>query len=151
SGICSACQSDESSQEWGTVKLNKDVPRDFDSFKKQTGERPGAFSNAVLEHVRSEAAAPLPTPIVHEDYWSLPTGILAWLFSVAALLFFQVVFTVGGLYYLKSHGAALTQEALEKSVPFTITLLASAIPAHLATLAVAWMIVTKLGRRPFFQ
>jgi len=150
-GICGACQSDQSSDLWQTVHSPKDVPRDFDTFKKQTGERPGAFSNAVLEHVRSEAAAPLPTPIIQDDYWSLPTGILAWLFSVAALLFFQVVFTVGSLAYLKSHGAVLTQEALEKSVPFAITLLASAIPAHLATLAVAWMIVTKVGRRPFFQ
>src|SRR5581483_5614020 len=157
-GVCSSCQSGQASSDWRSISSSAEVPRDFSSFQKQTDELPGAFSDAVLEHIRSEASFPPPAypdgssmPPQGDDSWSLPTAILTWLFSVAALLLFNVIFTVIGVAYMHAHGQDISQQALEKSVNFTIFLLSSIIPTHLVTLAAAWVVVTRAGSRPFFK
>ena len=126
-------------------------PRDFESFQKQTDQIPGAFSDAVLEKVRSESSMPVPEPPEPDRLWSWQSGVLVWLFSVAAILFFPLIFYVGGIMYLSTHGHPVDEKALSKSPGLAILLLSSNIPAHLITLLVAWAVVTRLGKRPFLE
>src|SRR4051794_4155401 len=93
--ICEDCREKASSNLiHGEPLTSSELPRDFPSYVKQTGEIPGAFSDAVLERVRSEASVALPH---HEDpmpepLWSWQAGVLVWLASVASLYAVSFVF-----------------------------------------------------------
>src|SRR5882724_4106159 len=133
------------------TSLSSELPRDFPSYVKQTGEIPGAFSDAVLERVRSEASVALPQPQDpgKEPLWSWQAGVLVWLASVACLFSVSFVFFVIGGFYLQLHGQPLTQDVIESSVPFAIIQIFSTFPAHLLSLAIAWSVVTRFGKRAF--
>jgi membrane protease YdiL (CAAX protease family) len=126
-----------------------ELPKDFSSFVKQTGEIPGAFADAVLEKVRLEATATPPPPLENDPLWSWQAGVLVWLASVAAIYFVGFIALIVGIFYLRSLGQPLTTEVMETSVPFAIIQILGTLPAHLLSLSIAWGVVTRLGKRPF--
>jgi len=133
------------------VSSASELPKDFQSYVKQTGEVPGAFSDAVLERVRSEASG-IPTQPIEpqpEPLWSWQAGVLVWLASVACLFALSFVAAVIGTIYLHMRGQALTPEVIESSVAFAIFNIVSVLPAHLLSLLIAWSVVTRFGKRPF--
>jgi membrane protease YdiL (CAAX protease family) len=84
--------------------------------------------------------------------WGLPSGILTWVGSVA-LLYVAAIFIV--LPYTLSHVQSRDPESIKKFLLTDKTAvflqIFSAIPAHLLTLFIAWAVVTRFGKRPFWQ
>jgi membrane protease YdiL (CAAX protease family) len=84
--------------------------------------------------------------------WGMVAGILTWIASVA-LLFVMGIAIV--LPYVFSHAPLGDQEKLrqflmtDKTAVFLQVL--SVIPAHLLTLFIVWAVVTRFGKRPFWE
>jgi membrane protease YdiL (CAAX protease family) len=82
--------------------------------------------------------------------WGIGTGLLVWLGSVVLLFGFQIVAIV--IYFIIK-----VRELGEMPKTFEIDWLnatlsiASTFPAHLLTLLLCWLVVTRAGKRPFWQ
>lgn len=97
--------------------------------------------------VHDEAIASLPKTIeVDPDNppWGVLQAFLTWLFSVA-LLFLPQLFA---LPYVATryHDSRPTIEMLLADKTFILIIVIGILPAHLITLAVAWAVVTRMGR-----
>lgn len=94
--------------------------------------------------------SPPPQSVVTPD--NPPWGILGALgfviLSFVLLFTFQLAFVIGYLLY---RGASLDQWAvlITKDPPTIFFAIVSTIPAHLLTLGLAWLLVTKAGKHPF--
>jgi membrane protease YdiL (CAAX protease family) len=98
----------------------------------------------------------IPSPLTDPDNppWGVGTAILVWLASVGFQLLVSVPLLV---FYAASRGinpsrvdyqqALATFASTDKMAVFLQIL--SLLPAHLLTLALIWVIVTRLGKRPF--
>jgi membrane protease YdiL (CAAX protease family) len=89
------------------------------------------------------------TPLHHEvdpDHppWGILAAFLTWLFSVALLLFPQLM----ALPYVAVHyqDQRPTIEMLLADKTFILIIVIGIIPVHLLTLGVAWAVATRLGR-----
>lgn len=93
---------------------------------------------------------PPPQSVVTPD--NPPWGILSAfgfvILSFVLLFTLQLVFVIGYLVY---RGVSLDQWAvfITKDPPTIFFAIVSTIPAHLLTLGLAWLIVTKAGKHPF--
>jgi membrane protease YdiL (CAAX protease family) len=76
--------------------------------------------------------------------WNLLQAFLTWLASVILLLLPQLI----ALPYIVNHyrGGRPTVEVLLADKTFIIIVMSGIVPAHLITLALAWAVVTRLGK-----
>lgn len=97
-----------------------------------------------------------PPPTVADEInpdnppWGIPGGVGLWLLSVMLIVIMPAMFL---LPYAQQRGIGLETLAefatTDKTAIFLQVL--SLIPTHLVTLALAWALVTRLGKRPFFR
>ncbi|MFY9572229.1 MAG: CPBP family intramembrane glutamic endopeptidase [Blastocatellia bacterium] len=126
----------------------------------------GAFEASPDVQFDSVAAnpfdlAPVPGPPVVPDpdnpTWGPPTGISAWIFSVAAIIVIPVIAVIAWYFIQSGRGAAVPNIAAKdelldwlKSPPLLLVQVLSTIVAHAITIAGCWVVVTMLGTRPFW-
>lgn len=96
------------------------------------------------------------SPVVFVDPnnppWRAFVAFLTWLASMTFLLFIPVITAVPYLVYRASTGAgAGPPEALFHDKNFIFFSILGVIPAHLLTLGLAWVVVTRAGRYPFWK
>lgn len=113
------------------------------------------------EQQRPELATPAPTPTAAPDPAAPdpdnpPWGVFAGLALVLVSFFLMAVTQIAFLLpYAVRRGIPMTPEALGEFAlkdPGAIFVeVISIIPAHLATLALAWALVTRFGRYPFLR
>lgn len=97
-------------------------------------------------------APPPPEPPTTPDNppWGALGGAGLWLSSLALMFICPLVFLVP--YLLRQRVNAQDWAQFSISDPTAIFLqIISIIPAHLFTLGVAWLIVTRIGKRPFLR
>ncbi|HWS54002.1 MAG TPA: type II CAAX endopeptidase family protein [Pyrinomonadaceae bacterium] len=81
--------------------------------------------------------------------WNVWGGTGLWLASVALMIVCQALFLVP--YLVRQGVSAKDLGEFSTTNPMAVFLqVVSLIPAHLLTLGVAWLIVTRIGKRPFF-
>ncbi|HEV2764821.1 MAG TPA: CPBP family intramembrane glutamic endopeptidase [Pyrinomonadaceae bacterium] len=107
-------------------------------------------SFAELAPQADGSLAPRPDP--DDPPWGLPVAVVVWVVSFLLLAFVPAFALLG---YIAYTGQPLNDETLNhvlKNDPNGIlTSVAAVIPTHLLTIALAWAVVTGLGRRPFRQ
>jgi membrane protease YdiL (CAAX protease family) len=103
--------------------------------------------NAPLVRDLSEQAAAnaalVPTP--NNPPWSSPVAFGVWVLSILAILFFPVIFLAP---YIISNGQS-SLESLQTDPTAIFLQVLSVIPAHIFTLVVAWLVVTKFKKFSF--
>lgn len=83
--------------------------------------------------------------------WGLIAAILTWLGSVVLLILMNMLFIIPYSSYKFSGGGRESLEQFLKTDKTAILLLIlSNIPAHLLTLGLAWAVITRFGKRPFW-
>ena len=86
--------------------------------------------------------------------WGLLAGMLTWAGSVALLFAMSFLLLIPyAMMNFKGNsadGQALAEFLMTDKTAILLQIL-SAIPAHLLTLGVAWAVVTRFGKRPFWQ
>lgn len=85
--------------------------------------------------------------------WGSAVGLGVWVFSVAMVIFLPSIFL---LPYVFTRGPSFSANAellefVTKDPTAIIVQMSAIIPAHLLTLLLAWAVVTKMGRQPFFE
>jgi membrane protease YdiL (CAAX protease family) len=107
---------------------------------------PTTFGQSAVGPVAPAAIDPNNPP------WGLASGILTWVGSVA-LLYVAAIFIV--LPYTLTHVKARDPEAIKQFLLTDQTAvflqIFSAVPAHLLTLFIAWAVITRFGKRPFWK
>lgn len=109
----------------------------------QVAEIPGGFPQQTTS----------PTPVSVEPNnppWGIPLAVLSWLASVFLLVLLPVITALPYLVYRATAGLAV-DESLRTDKNFIFFSVVGVIPAHLLTLLVAWLIVTRAGRYPFWK
>ncbi|MDT5062651.1 MAG: protease family protein [Acidobacteriota bacterium] len=105
-----------------------------------------------LDHSQAQPLAHVTAVDPNNPPWGLPSGILTWVGSVALL---YVVGIVVVLPYALTHIKGLDPEQVKQFLLTDKTAvflqIFSAIPAHLLTLFIAWAVVTRFGKRPFWK
>ncbi len=84
-----------------------------------------------------------PTP--NNPPWNVPTAIGTWVLSLLAIIIFPAMFIVP--YFLMNRQISL--EAFQTDPMAIFLSLLAVIPAHIFTLAVAWLVVTKFNKFSF--
>lgn len=86
--------------------------------------------------------------------WGLLAGMLTWAGSVALLFAMSflllIPYAVMNFKGSSADGQALAEFLMTDKTAILLQIL-SAIPAHLLTLGIAWAVVTRFGKRPFWQ
>jgi uncharacterized protein len=82
--------------------------------------------------------------------WGILGAVGVWALSFVFMFVTQLVFLVGYLLYRGGKFPG-TAEGIMKDPGAIFAAIASIIPAHLLTLGVAWLLVTKAGKYPFLQ
>lgn len=94
---------------------------------------------------------PVYTATPDDPPWTSPIAVIVWITSVAVIVLIPTLFV---LPYIISQGRAFSEkEALGEFLqhdPIVIILqIVAVIPAHIITLALAWVVVTKLNKFSF--
>ncbi len=84
-------------------------------------------------------------------HWGLFAGVGTWALSIICIFIFQVLFVIPVMIPLQAGGKSLDQEALMSNPTFVLVSIISAIPAHIATIWIVWMIVTNMNKKPFVK
>jgi membrane protease YdiL (CAAX protease family) len=96
-----------------------------------------------------------PAPPETLDSWQpwieVVKGVGVWVMSVVLLVLFPVVFALPYMIYKIVTSGAPTPEAIQSDKMLIFISVLGIFPTHLLTLAVAWMVVTEGGRRPFWK
>lgn len=156
--------SSESCQVCGVV-LNKDQFQ-VDGLCSECAEAGRqAWRAAPSPHEYSEPfgrSAVLPQQVLAPDPdhppWGPAAGVSVWMASVAAIIVIPVIAVIGWFVIQSARGAALpnltsSEEMLEwlKSPNLLLVQVLSTIVAHAITIAICWMVVTRMGKRPFWE
>jgi CAAX protease family protein len=112
----------------------------------------------------SDEPAGFPAPVVRDDLtpppaertalpaWAEATiGVVYWIFSVFVLAVVPVAVALPYLIYQIAEFGVPRPEALATDKTLIFLSIIGILPAHLLTLAVAWLFVTKGSKRPFLQ
>ena len=97
----------------------------------------------------SDLGAQVPDP--DNPPWGVLMAALAWAMSIAFLLLVPLLFIVPYIISLAAKSGLPPPEVLATDKIFLFLSILGVIPAHLLTLAVAWAIVTRWGRYPFWE
>lgn len=127
----------------------------YTEHQSELQERPGSFSDRVLHRLGNElwrtpsGAAPgrAGAPID----WSIPAGLLSWLFSVCVLFLSNAVALIVIAFYYSSIGKKLTTSVVTSDPGVMLASVISTLPAHALTLFLCWIVVTRFGKQPFFE
>lgn len=129
----------------------------------------GACAQAFAsEGVGSELAATLPEfsaptqqaapPDPDNPPWGPLTGIGIWLASIGAIIVVPVIAVVAWYLFLSARRVALPNLAARdemlnwlKSPNLLLVQVLSTILAHAVTIAICWAVVTRFGKRPFWE
>ncbi len=84
-----------------------------------------------------------PTP--NNPPWNVPTAIGTWVLSLLAIIIFPAMFIVP--YFLMNRQISL--ETFQSDPTAIFLSLLAVIPAHIFTLAAAWLVVTKFNKFSF--
>lgn len=82
--------------------------------------------------------------------WGVLAAFVTWFISIVFLVFVPVITAVPYVLYAAQRGTS-SPDALLTDKNFIFFSVAGVIPAHLLTLGVAWAVVTKFGRYPFWK
>lgn len=101
-----------------------------------------------MENDESYSARSVEEPVWDKDNppWNSITAVSYWLLSILAIIFCQALL---GIAYSAWSGIALV-DTIEHPDAILVQIIA-VLPAHLFTLAVGWMIVTRMGRYSFSE
>ena len=104
---------------------------------------PRAYADFALRDAPARGVNPDDPP------WNVWGGSGLWLASVALMVACQALFLVP---YMVRQGVSAKDlgEFATSNTTAVFLQVVSLIPAHLLTLGVAWLIVTRVGKRPFF-
>jgi membrane protease YdiL (CAAX protease family) len=114
----------------------------------------------VSEGFAQSGALPRQLLIADPDYppWGPASGVGVWVASVAAIIVVPVIAVIAWFVIQSARGAALpnltsSQEMLEwlKSPNLLLVQVLSTIVAHGITIAICWLVVTRMGKRPFWE
>jgi membrane protease YdiL (CAAX protease family) len=107
-------------------------------------------SYAALETGTGAPAPPAVDP--NNPPWGLLAAVLTWIGSVVLLLGMNLLVTVPYIVYKFKGGSGenLRQFLMTDKTAVLLQIL-STLPAHILTLGVAWAVVTRFGKRPFWQ
>lgn len=107
------------------------------------------------------AASPSPAPVEesflrpdpNDPSWGMGLGLLIWVVSILAIIVIPLIFV---LPYLLSSGINLRDgevigQFVKSDQNAVILQLASILPAHLITLLIAYLVVTRFRTRPFIE
>jgi len=83
--------------------------------------------------------------------WGVLTALLVWLASIALLVFVPIITALPYLIYSATTGTAAHPDTLLADKNFIFFSVLGVIPAHLLTFALAWAVVTRAGRYPFWK
>jgi membrane protease YdiL (CAAX protease family) len=101
----------------------------------------------------TEPAAPVAVVDPDDPPWGVGMAILVWLVSILSIIFIPLLALVP-YFVIRIKGGANIQEVGQSiatdPTALLITLVAT-IPAHALTLFAIWAVVTRLGKRPFWQ
>jgi hypothetical protein len=78
-------------------------------------------------------------------------ALLGWFASVALLLFVPLLTALPYLVYRAANGLGMEDSMLRTDPHFIFFSVLGVIPAHLLTFLVAWLIVTRVRRYPFWK
>ncbi len=110
-----------------------------------------SFANLNLDAQGLPVATP-PAPALGPDNppWHVPAAVGFWMLSVALIIIMPLVFVVP---YILSRGVRMEDlpEFLLSDKTAIFLQIVSTIPAHLLTLGVAWLLVTRVGKHPFLR
>ncbi len=91
-------------------------------------------------------------------HWDAATGIGVWVASVAAIIVIPIIAVIAWYVFQNASHAPVPSlsskdEMLEwlKSPNLLLVQVLSTILAHAVTIAVCWAVVTRLGKRPFWE
>lgn len=113
---------------------------------KETDE----FTQPALKE-NFETSPPLLIPTPDNPPWNVGTAVLVWLASVSFIVILPNVFVV---FYLLAQNVNLSDRAklaeFIQTDPAAVFLsIIAVIPAHILTLALAWLVVTKINKFSF--
>lgn len=80
--------------------------------------------------------------------WGIVGAFGLWVFSVLALFLTSIVAIVG---FVALSGVEFDQQNIMENPTAIAVSLLSTLPAHLITLAAAWLLITRAGKHPFWQ
>jgi membrane protease YdiL (CAAX protease family) len=123
----------------------------------------GSASDAALNAQLSPAFGLSPEseqkrpPDPDQPPWGPASGVGVWVSSVAAIIVIPIIAVVLWFVIQSARGAALPnfgapQELVEwlKSPTLLLVQVLSTIVAHAITIGICWMVVTRMGKRPFW-
>src|SRR5690349_6050760 len=112
------------------------------------------YASSLAGDARLHLPQPVhPQPIDPDNPpWGVVAGILTWVGSVLLLFVMGLVFVIP---YVFSHTRFADQEQVKQFLTTDKTAvflqIVSVIPAHLLTIFIVWAVVTRFGKRPFWQ
>src|SRR5262249_10699622 len=83
--------------------------------------------------------------------WGVLAALLVWMASIAFLVFVPIITALPYIIYSATTGAAARPDTLLADKNFIFFSVLGVIPAHLVTFGLAWAVVTKAGRYPFWK
>ncbi len=99
---------------------------------------------------RCSTEIPIAIAPPEDKLWGVGTGLLTWFISVALILGFQFVAVIIYLA-IRFKQTGQVQQVFEIDWLIAVMSVISTFPAHILTLVVCWIVVTKNGRRQFWQ
>jgi membrane protease YdiL (CAAX protease family) len=117
-----------------------------------------ALADAYGGRIDLGVGAPVPVEPYNPDRppWGIAGGVGVWLFSVLAIILIPTLAVGGWLGYEKIKNPDLSMRAddlthMLLSPPAVLVNVLALFGAHIITLGVVWIIVTRFGRYPFFS
>jgi membrane protease YdiL (CAAX protease family) len=82
--------------------------------------------------------------------WGIPGAVGVWAASFVFMFVTQLAFIIGYLLYRRVNLASVGEVVTKDPVAIFVAIL-SLVPAHQLTIVLAWMLVTRNGKRPFLR
>lgn len=127
-----------------------------------TDEKSSPPVTPLDEEDRAAPPAPIPAEQVHlrptlersltwPAWFEVAKALVIWVASFMLLLFIPVIVALPYLLYRLLSGGAPSAQAIAGDKGLLFFSVLGIWPAHLLTLAIAWLIVSEGGRRPFWK